>query len=60
MNKVVETKASRETPPPSDGQVKDQNGSASKPDGAAKENGAESTASRDPLEAIQEQAHPFK
>ena len=60
MNKVVETRASRETTPPQpNGQAKDENG-VSKPDNAANETAAEATPARDPLEEIQEQVHPFK
>lgn len=60
MNKVVETRASRETTPSqSNGQPKDENG-ASKVDGAASDDGADATPTRDPLEEIQEQAHPFQ
>jgi hypothetical protein len=58
VNKVVETRASRETaPPPSDGLAKDQQ-AAQKGDGMAKD-GAEPTAKRDPVEEVQDQAHPF-
>jgi hypothetical protein len=59
VNKVVETRASRETtPPPSNGQPNDQK-SASKGDSAAEENGSDPMPTPDPLEEIQEQPHPF-
>jgi len=59
VNKVVETKASRETAPPtSDGLAADQKND-SKSAAAANDDAAQASANRDPVEEVQDQAHPF-